>query len=215
MVDERVAAFVAAVQDDPRVRGAARMRNVAGLPAYAYALVVTTWDGLESLPAEMPQMLRSAFGATAVCARSTRPEFCSALGADGVRLDVELRRAGDLKPSPDGAGAEILLDSHGLVEQWIRYCVAEHGEEAAGCGVPNHDDLVLRADLDLRLYESERVLLLPEDASRLRHARQALRAADPVEAAVAARIDTLIRTLPRRGAAERLIGGAEIGRAHV
>jgi hypothetical protein len=207
VTEDRLQAFVAAVRDDPRVVGVARQRNVASLPSYVHALVVTTWDGIETLPARLPDAATAAFAGTATRVFSSRPDWLFALGADGFRLDVELRRVGDLKPTPDGAGAVAVHDPRGLLEQWIRYSTDAHGTEPAGCRVPDHDESVFRADIDLRLYESERVLLLPEDGGRLRHARDALREDDPVEAALLARIDAMLRGVHLPGRGVRMIGG--------
>src|SRR5215212_8154109 len=102
MNGERIARFVTSLKDDPRVLGIARER--ASDRVDVRLCVIVTWDGGESLPAELPRLCAPLVGDEVVAQRigAGRSEMPAttweALGDDGTRAEVILLRAQDVVP---------------------------------------------------------------------------------------------------------------------
>lgn len=215
MSGERLRAFVESVRDDPRVLGVARLAE--RLRGITQILVVTTWDGAETLPLEIGRLAAPLVGGGAPIQALRREDpamprnhaVWRGLGEDGTRVTVALRRAGDLVPAGDGLGAESLHDPRGVVESWLRACrtvTDADAEPIAG----RHAEEFLWADFVLRAGARP---LDARESDRLRSARMRLSAEHPAERALAARIDAELAATPLPGEGLRVLGGAGDGAA--
>lgn len=212
-MNERIAKFVDAVKDDPRVLGVARLE---GHPSEViHLLVVTTWDGGDSLPGEMSHLCGPLVGdgprIEKLCcpapphARMTAT--WAAIGADSSRAFVGLRRAGDLVPQFSGRDAAIIHDPRSLIDTWIRYSKNESDE---GClsreEVSSQADSLLMVDSMLRDAAHGFNPWTQESYDWLRAPRAALDPADAAHSALAARIDGHLRTQPGQAEGSRVTG---------
>lgn len=183
-------------------------------------LVVATWDGLEPLRAELPRLGAAALGAVPA-AQMIDGNRWTGLAADARRAEVEVIRVGDLLPGASGEAAAVVHDPKGVVEQWIRWSrgrdrEAERAKLLAALPDPRGRALI---DIESTLRQYERlaigamalrrgggtVPLRPRLAAMLRDRRADLDAADPLEAALAARIDAALRASPHAGAGYRIV----------
>lgn len=196
--EERVARFVAAVKDDPRVLGVATIRaDVVDSARPPWIYVVTTWDGLDSIPRELPALVRAAFAETPTrtLAYDNQDGRFTVVAAEGWRIEVQLMRAGDLKP-PGGASAAALYDPRGLIESWIAVSRKSRDQTADAKPESTSDEHLLRAVNFVYFHE--------QHLGRLRGRRvpapgidlARLSTTEPVEAAVRARIEAKLSAGP-------------------
>jgi hypothetical protein len=182
-MNERIAKFIEAVKDDPRVLGVTRRQA----DDECVLLLVTTWDGFESLPADLPRLGRDLLPA-GPCIEQVVAARWTGLGVDGSRASLELRRAADLKPDRHRVDDEVLFDPREVVGQWLRCNRAAPSPPATPVDAIGS---LLVADSMLR--RAPRVL---PQAAFLRVIRPHLPAEGSIEASVAARIDDFLRGEP-------------------
>lgn len=213
---DRIDRFVDSLKDDPRVLGIAR---AAARPEGATNLiVVTTWDGGESLPSELARLAGPLVGDGPRIETLEHPAprharmtaTWTALGADGTRASVGLRRAGDLVPSLDGREVEALHDPRGLIETWKRYSVKAtdgecRGDEPTFAATEQH----LLVDWALRDEQRGREQWSGASWFYIRDARETLDLANAAHAALAARIDAYVARSPGPATGIRAPGGDE------
>ena len=217
----RVEAFVAGIRDDPRVVGVARTPDhPRGVP---HLIVVCTWDGGESMPRELPRLCRPLVGGGSPIERVHTPEHPAArtvavwngVGADGSRASVLLRRVGDLVPSEEAKDAEALVDPHAILEQWIRYSRKAKFEECLERDlVSAFADRLLLADLDVREMGAGLSRWNWDPLDWTRDARRRVRMDDPAQAALAARIDSILRCEPGPAPGTRVTAGDDAAAAY-
>jgi hypothetical protein len=202
--DERVARFVEAVKHDPRVLGVARLRDER--TQSVELLVVTTWDGGESLPAELPRLAGPLVGDGP---QIEHPDggCWTGVGADGWRARVELRRIGELVPANEGATASPVFDPHGFVEHWIRYSRNVPTLPACDSSQRPPVKLLLAVDSDMRLRQARALGASPEKARSMRLVRAALRPDGAAEEALARRVDDFLVAEPLAAQGARVSGG--------
>jgi hypothetical protein len=199
--DSRVARFVEAVKDDPRVLGVARLDD--DFPGSPILLVVTTWDGFDALSPDLPRV------ASPLLADGPRIEHridgeWTGVDAEGARAVVRLRRVGDLVPTPEGPHAKALADPRGFVATWIKCCrsapdfpVEPQPEQLA--------EMQLMSDWFVRmLTEHPEPRTVGELSPLTLDVRAGLRDDHPAEAALARRIDAMLRVDPQPGAGVRV-----------
>jgi hypothetical protein len=203
--DDRVARFVEAVKADPRVLGLTQ--RAPGRDSMVRLILVTTWDGTESLPRDL--------AAICACLLPDGPRVeqtyddegkiaWTGLGADGTRAAVTLRRAADLRPDAACVGDVVLYDPRGIVVQWIR-CSDGATDERPVDASRQRTALILGADAMVR--RDERV---PRAGDHfLRRARASLALDDPVESLLATRIDRSLQIQPGRGEGTRALPGED------
>ena len=213
-MNDRVARFVEAVKDDPRVLGVARVsgQSFGGLQL----LLVTTWDGGESLPAELPRLAGPLVGDGPRLEKLLHPAppharmtaTWMALGADGTRAFVGLRRAGDLVPQFGGREVEILHDPRGVIETWRRAAVnASDAACLANEQTSDATDQQLLVDHMLRDEERGLTEWSTERYDWFAEARRRLDPSNGAHAALAARIDSHVARTPGPASGLRVRGG--------
>jgi len=202
--DARVARFVGAVKDDPRVVGIARLDG--GIPGAQPLLVVTTWDGFDALAPELPRLAAPLLADGPRIERNVDGRW-TGVDADGARAEIELRRVGDLVPTYDGAEAEALHDPRGLLKQWIQVSRRSPDADVEAQIAAQPLDGVLMMDSHLRLHAAGNPGSLREMDWMFSPARALLRPDHPAEAALARRIELALRSEPGPGAGLRLLGG--------
>ena len=214
--DERVARFVEAVKDDPRVLGVARMRPPHD--EVTMLLVVTTWDGAESLPAELPRLAGPLVGdgPRIEMVRSPAPPHSRmsaqwiGLGTDGSRAFVGLRRAGDLVPQFQGREVEVLHDPRRLLDTWVRASNGATDEDRlAAEDVTSTAEHLLTVDTMMRQSASGITPWTHPGFDWVRDTRKSLDLSDPVQAAFAARLDAHLCMTPGAPEGVRVDGGNE------
>jgi len=211
---DRVARFVDAVKDDPRVLGVARLaeHSIEGLQL----LLVTTWDGGESLPAELPRLAGPLAGDGPRIEQLRHPAppharmtaTWTALGTDGTRAFVGLRRAGDLVPQFGAREVEILHDPRGVIETWRRAAVnASDAACLANEQASDATDEQFLVDQMLRDEENGLTEWSTESYDWFAVARERLDQSDAAQASLAARIDAHRAISPGEAAGLRALGG--------
>jgi len=216
---DRVERFVASIRDDPRVLGIASLGRIA--PTIPELLVVTTWDGFETLPGHVAPEMRSLVGGDPVIERRERPtaigptyvhfeDFVwTGLGAGDLRAEIRFRRIGDLVPSWDGVEAELLYDPHEFLATWKKYSRSEQGADRLEARFEERDlshwlavDYIVRgarpnpgADVNFAL---------------LRQVRSELSHEDSVQSSLARRIDRFLAASPGEGRGMRLAVGPSL-----
>jgi hypothetical protein len=213
-MNERIAKFVEAVKDDPRVLGIARFAERP--PDFPDLVIVTTWDGAETMPAELPRMAGPLVGEGAPLAKlhwPTRPGalFAAAwvaVGVDGSRVTVGLRRAGDLVPDFSGREAEILHDPRRVLETWQRASRAASDEQCLSAWPKERDatDAILILDNVVR-DDARRDCRPWPQADWKRTVRQTLDPSHPAQEALAARLDEYLRATPGAAEGRRVLAG--------
>jgi hypothetical protein len=208
---DRVAQFVDAVKDDPRVLGVAETFPRDDI---LRLLVVCTWDGGVSLVDELPRLgARVTPGPSRIEVSETPPvgpvvAYWRGLGVDGTRAELALRRAGDLVPDLTGRKSRPVHDPRGLIRTWID---ASERDRAKGTErTPVHDDVFLRADLEMRNWPIARLdFRTYYQHDLLRAARRAIAPDDPAQAALAVRLDEYESATPQDAEGLRLRGNLE------
>ncbi len=203
--DERIAQLVASVRDDPRVLGVARTKRP--LRDAPHLLIVTTWDGGESLPRELPRLCAPLVGDGPRIEQSRTtllfdPRIVVAwvgIGVDGTRANVIVRRAGDLVPSGEGRFAVALHDPRGILENWIRCCRDASPQDWAERAIEMTPvETMIWADERLRHITAASAY--PDGSSDecevLRSALHVASKDDPAQAALVQRIDAALRETP-------------------
>ncbi len=218
---ERLEPLVARLRDDPRVLGLARLAPEE--TRLLRVVIVATWDGLEPLSGALPELGASIAGAEEARGFAERAHWTS-LTAGLTRIEIEVLRAADLKPARRAARASALLDPNGLVEQWVRYSDRAPTEPASADPADTSRARVRRLlDAEEVLREFERMPrgshvvrsggasfpVRPVLGARLRSLARELSPAEPVEAALAARIGTALRTMPLSGEGLRVLPGED------
>lgn len=124
--ETRLTAVVARLAEDDRVLGAARLRAPAPGPtgrdrAFDVAFeVACRYDAHAALFDELWPALATCLGPGAQ-ALVQAPHAGYAVGPDGRTLALRVTPSSQLKPCAAGVGAEVLVDRHGLLEQWVRW----------------------------------------------------------------------------------------------
>lgn len=179
-------------------------------------LVATSWDGVETIADVVERELRST-GDKLVVREGLE---IVALGTDDRRLDVEVRRIGEVKPSATGERASALYDPQGLIEQWTRW---SRGRPIPEPVLPEPGGEVVALDEALRRFQA-----LPQGATRLgpggeieplrpllaealRRRAAALDRSDPFAARLAERIEAALADVAPAGDGIREDLGGEAG----
>jgi hypothetical protein len=217
------APFLDALRGDRRVVGAAELAasgGTSGGPAprgVRVLLLVTTWDGRDAIAADLPRLGALALGRGADLSRHEAERWIGA-SADGTRVEIEVVRIGDLRPSARGEKATVVLDRDGLLEQWVRWSVGR--DRARDRDATPREAVLLEVDEALRRLEAARAAdgpsrkrrgapLVPRLAESLRAGRDELVAGRPEEDALRARIDAALASAPLAGAGVRVVPGSE------
>ena len=207
------APFLDALAADDRIIGAAELDEHPNAGRSLW--IVTSWDGRDPVAADLARLGTLALGAEPAVARSDGNHW-QGLSADGRRVELDVVRIGDLKPSARGERATVVRDTKQLLEQWTRWSAGRDRtrEQAAA---PDRAQRLLWTDALLRTFTeipagsaSVRSAGAPRQlrsstASVLRQRRSELPADDPVADALRARIDTALASMPGEGTGLRVV----------
>lgn len=206
------APFLDALRADVGVIGVAEVRP--STPGTRALVVVTTWDARDAVAARLPQLGALALGGEPTASHHTTDRW-TGLASDARRIDVEVVRIGDLKPSARGETATVVLDTKDLLDQWVRWSGGrDRSRESARGETPA--DPVLVVDAAVRMLDAlplgcrtcgDDEPLRPRVATHLRRLRGAVSADAPGGAALLARLDAALAPCPQPGAGLRVVPG--------
>jgi len=180
--------------------------------------IVTTWHGFDVVCRDLTRIGGLVLGAPAAVVSDTGHGCWEGLAADLRRASLEVVRIGDLTPDGEGRSATVLLDRHGLLEQWVRWSRGRPNEdEGEGTGPAGWDtSYAFQVDDASRVFahlepgdvtgsDEDPVPVRPVLVRGLRESRDRLHPSAPLSAELAARIGDLLRTAPLDGAGLRTV----------
>ncbi|MCE9634273.1 MAG: hypothetical protein K8T90_01095 [Planctomycetes bacterium] len=219
------AALTDALRADRRIVGAADVtsvgcaRSVCSAASVQTLVVVTSHDGRDAIVADLPRLGALALGADAAIGRTDGTTWAG-VSADLRRVEIEVVRIADLKPSARGEAAAIVFDTNGALDQWVRWSRGRNREREAALAARDPAARLLEIDDLVRQFEQLPIgavavgatgatrPIRPRLAAALREVRGELSGDVAVEAAIAARIDAALAACPQTGLGIRAVPGS-------